>query len=138
MAKTDNRQPKDKYFLNGAANAAAILKTLCPTIGQLITDIENNLAPFEEMDVYQWVGDWYYVSVRDWRFKKYPEDVRIGFTFNIKRDIIMWNNDPEDNLSGGNCFLRSAKWKAFINKRFEGKVTEDMMHFYTYVYPKSA
>lgn len=134
MAK-DKRASHDKYWLSGGATAAAILKTLCPTIGQLITDLENALAPYEEMDVHRWVGDWYYVVVKDWRLKNYPEDSRIGFTFNIKRDIIMWNNDPEDNLSGGNCFLRSAKWKAFVNKRFNGEVTEEMMYFYTFVYP---
>lgn len=136
MAKEDKRRTNEKYRSTGGATAGSILKTLCPNIRSLIRDIENNLAAFEEIDIYRWVGNWYYIVVDDPRLSSHPQNIRIGFTVNIKRDIIMWNNDSSDNLSGGNCFLRSAKWKNFVNKRWNKAVNKEMMHFYEFVYPK--
>lgn len=141
MAK-DNRRDIDKY--TNLDYAGEVLKQLCPTIGALLKAIEANLMPTETIDVTEWYGERFYIEVKDSRnFEtKYPSDkhvvaMRCGFTVNIKTDEIMWNDDKRYNPSGGNCFLRSQKWRAFVNRYFAGTVTPEMMYFYKYVYAKA-
>lgn len=140
MAK-DHRRELDKYA--DFNYAGIVLKQLRPTIGNLLKAIEDNLMPTETIDVTEWYGERFYIEVRDSRgFEtKYPSDrhvvaMRCGFTVNIKTDEVMWNDDKRYNPYGGNCFLRSKKWRAFVNGYFAGTVTPEMMHFYSYVYPK--
>lgn len=114
--------------------AGQVIKELCPTLADLLNKIENYVSEHEVIEVHQWVGGWFYITVEDERMKQpgvfYPHAVRVGFTVNIERDRIMWANDAEDNFSGGNCFVRSHKWKVFCTKNFGKENIQEKIHWY--------
>jgi hypothetical protein len=110
-----------------------------PNISSLIHWIKENLSKHETMDIHQWIGEAFYIVVEDIRLGwKYPEDIRIGFTVDIDRDLIMWSKKScRANENGGNCFVRTSKWKGLLKKRFGYDITEKV-YFYPNVYlPKS-
>ena len=122
------RRTHDKYKTERACHS--ILKQKCPEIGKLLELIESKLYSTEKIEISQWCNDWYYVIIEDSRFAHlgYPANAVCGFTVNINKDIVMFNNDTSDNANGGNCFLRSEKWKRIVNKNLNAN--SDMFHFY--------
>lgn len=127
----DKRRVYDKYANHGYA--ALILKQLRPNIGALLNAIEANLTVHETIDVHEWIGNWFYIVIEDKRYTEYPLDAQCGFTVNITKDAVMWNDDKSENQFGGNCFLRSRRWKKFVNAYWNGAVTEKQMRFYNVV-----
>jgi len=89
--------------------------------GPVITDLLNWLDAsrnvHESIDVHSWVGDWWYIVIKDERIKGCPENMLLGFTVNIKADVIMWVNHTAFNPSGGNCFCRSHRWVRFLRSK---------------------
>lgn len=127
----DNRRCYEKYAKTPDSGCA--IKILCPTIGELLNSLESALSETEIINVHHWTNDWFYIIVEDTKDKENATSCscsKCGFTVNIKSDSIMWNDSTEDNFSGGNCFLRSVKWKRWINKRWNKKITEKQMSFY--------
>ncbi len=105
--------------------SAEILKLSTTTIADLLKWIEDNLGDTEKLDIHQWADEWFYVVVEDTREGwKHPEEARMGFTVDIKADKIMWSNESyPTNAHGGNCFVRTARWKGLLRKKFGFKVS---------------
>jgi hypothetical protein len=129
----------DKYT-KGSYNTAEVLKIQTPNqIGDLIKWLESKLSPTEKINIETWINELFYVVVEDQRkFLEYPAKMRIGFTVDVKRDIIFWSGYNEEYPSyprGGNCFVRTAKWKKELKNKFGNNVVEDGIYQYRNVYP---
>lgn len=127
----DTRRDYEKYAKTPYSGKA--IKILCPNIAELLNSLESALSPTEVLDVSFWTNDWFYIIVEETKDKEKASSCgssKCGFTVNIKRDSIMWNDSTEDNFSGGNCFLRSVKWKRWVNKRWNKEITDKQMSFY--------
>ena len=133
--------PINDYMRKFAKNseAAIILLKLCPTIGALIDAIHAKLSPTEIIDIHGWMDNLFYIDIIDQAIPiqpgKGPVRGRCGFSVDIMTDKIVWNNSTEQYYHGGNCYLRSIKWKRFVNSYFPEPVTDKMMHFYPYTTP---
>lgn len=80
----------------------------------------------EEVELYPWIGDYWYVVVKDTRIPESPENMLCGFTINIWADMIFWSNDftRQDLKHGGNCFFRSDRWWRLIRREFPEVATK--------------
>ena len=118
-------------------------------LASLIYWLEENCQKNEEVEVYQWYDHYWYITVKnnlmlskaETADERVQADSRIGFTVNIARDRIVWNNDVDQK---GNCFIRDGRWKRLLNALGEGSPpdhvfdgnNETMMHFYKDHRPK--
>ena len=126
--KNDKRRTIDKYQLDYAGD---ILKKSCPDLCELLEWLESNLSQHETINVHCWYGRLYYIVVEDIRptdENAYPSQMRIGFTVDVTEDIIYWNNNKSFNPSGGDCFVRSSKWKSLVKARIG--MHPNAIHFY--------
>ena len=100
--------------------SSEILKLSTTTIADLLKWLEDNLGATEKLDIHQWCNEWFYIVVVDTREGwSHPEETRAGFTVDIKADKIMWSNEPyPTNTHGGNCFVRTSKWKGLLRQKF--------------------
>jgi hypothetical protein len=128
------RRTHEKYKMGiCSCEVGAALKQLCPNIAELLTWLEKNLKATEVIDVHQWYGDFFYIIIDDLSMHKdfeYPQYMRCGFTVNVKTDKMKWNDDNLDGQQGGNCFVRSPKWKGLIKKKWLGVPPEEKIHMY--------
>ena len=138
MAKKFVRQ-YDKYT-NKSYYVADMMKRHCKgNISDLLNWLEEKVAPYEKIDIHSWADSMYYIVIEDTRDGfEMIEDARLGFTVNVEDDEIFWSvfNEKYPHLSrGGNCFVRSGKWKDALSKKF-GKTVKENVHWYENCYPK--
>jgi hypothetical protein len=129
----------DKYT-EKSYYVADMIKRHCPnTLLHLFSWIEENLAEYEKIDVRSWFGEMYYIVVEDTRKGYWAiENYRMGFTVDVDKDEIFWTGFDETRPgfgNGGNCFVRSAKWKSLLSKMFTNEV-KNKIHWYKNCYPK--
>lgn len=125
--------------------AEGILSILAPRIRLILLDwLERHLGETETIDIHQWQGPLFYVLVDDSRFDHLKGSARVagsrvGFTVDIRRQVIYGNTDTTFNHSNGNCFVRSAKWKSLIVREFSPHLGKDGLandvHWYITVHP---
>ena len=107
-----------------------VMKRACPkVIGPLLRMIEENLGKDEILEAYEWLGNAWYLVVKNTALKPkagevsaYPHNSMIGWTVDISKDKIFWSNATKPLATdaafpltnGGNCFVRSNKWKHLL------------------------
>lgn len=93
-----------------------------PVCADLVRWLDEYRNAHEEIDVHEWIGDLWYVVIMDTRIKdSYPAESLIGFTVDIKKDIIFWSNDRSYSpqfANGGNCFCRATRWWSRLREKF--------------------
>jgi hypothetical protein len=99
-----------------------------PNLCGLLCWLERKLGPTETILIEHWTDSLFYVSVMDSRIQRSPDNLGIGFTVDLANDRIFWN------ASGGNCWVRSAKWKRMVGKtRVDGLTEAQDFHVYKVV-----
>ena len=93
-----------------------------PAIKDLVAWLSHNMdKKYEKIVATQWLGDVWYIEVRDTRESSATAGMKIWFSVNITTGVIVWNNmKPSDDLSHGNCGLRSLRWLRLLNRKFPG------------------
>jgi hypothetical protein len=125
------RRSSEKY--EASRHIGETVKIFCPQLAQLLTNLEGKLVDHETIEIEQWQKDWFYIVVKDKRYLGHEGLVQevCGWTVNLREDRIMWNNSTmsrTDNPTGGNCFVRSVKWKKFMTGTMKAKSEQ----FYSY------
>ena len=115
-----HRRHCDKYASITHSELADVLSERQPRLQEMLAWLEAHLSDTERICVERWINLWWYVTVRDFERAGWNsiERTRVGFTFDTNRKRVMWVNDCSDNPYGGNCFVRSRKWKRLCVKRF--------------------
>jgi hypothetical protein len=113
-----------------------------PHLNNVIMDIVENIKGNERLTIYLWGDDVWYLEVQDLSIpcensSNYPLKMRFWVTFDVKRDIIVKNNEKvmgDGILAGahGNCGLRSRKWHKFVKARFPHWVADKEYHKYRF------
>ena len=102
--------------------AAMLLRTLGgPVCADLIVWLHENRKDHEGIEVYHWTTDFWYVVVKDQTAtEKYPGNILLGLTVDIRKDQIFWANDRTyaSYANGGNCFCRSHRWFRKLYKKY--------------------
>jgi len=119
----------EKYS-KGSYATSEVIKIQNPNIYRLLEWLETKLKLSEVIDILYWTQDWHYIIVEDRTITGSIANMRVGFTVNIRKDIIMWNNDTSDNPYGGNCFVRSNKWKNLLRNRFGSHYHETQINIH--------
>lgn len=112
-----------QLYTHTSTHASVVIKLIKPHIGELLRFLESELSEYEQIDIEQWTGTWFYLVIRDMRGKDIPHSgvsrMRAGITVDLADDTIMWSDDKMKNgSSGGNCFVRSPKWKTILRRHF--------------------
>ena len=112
-------------------NATRLALRMCGVEVQgLLTWIESKINKQESVEMREWAGDWWRVTVYDHRVPRHHCNAFISFTMNIKTDEIMWCNHTASNPYGGNCFLRSLRWYRLLRRQYPFAVKGE--HFRDY------
>lgn len=115
-------------FQNSSYNTARVFEySGKQNITDLIEMIRRQLGKTEKIDIGHWVSGWFYIEVKDSRF----EHMRMGLTVDCNSDTIMWSDDTSKNRHGGNCFVRSLRWKRWLSVNF-GDVKHGKVHWYSH------
>lgn len=108
--------------------AATLLKSVGKhNIAFLIDWIDANRKWYEEIEVYQWTGPLWYITVKDTQSpEKYPGNLPIGFSVDLDEDRIFWANDrtKAGYGNGGNVFCRSERWFRRLRKQYTAAVSD--------------
>lgn len=106
-----------------------MLKLLAPQLQRLLKWLEDNLMAHEHISISRWRDSFFYIEVIDPRYFKVNK-IRIGFTVDLDAELlrsagkepgICWNNAVRfdgELPHGGNCFIRSNRWKKKFGKEF--------------------
>lgn len=133
----DHRRRHEKYTDHGTA--LHLIRATAPLLALGLLDwLDTHLQPHEIIDIECWYGNLFYVIVEDTKQSDGADRnttrcarMLIGFTVDVKRQVINWNMDNTVNSSGGNCFERSLRWFRLANRQFAPFVTNGGMHHYT-------
>ncbi|MFA5311706.1 MAG: hypothetical protein WC375_00140 [Methanomassiliicoccales archaeon] len=130
------RTKEQKYGLS--IQTANMIQAVCPKIqSHLMNWIEAKVNSNEIIEITYWCGDLFYVCIKDSTVTQHhPAEMSIGFTVDIKADKIYWNNDFSVNPSGGNCFVRSKRWKRLVSRQFAPH-DKTGMHQYNSIEPET-
>ena len=124
----DHRRRHEKYSDRGTA--LHLVQATAPLLAVGLLDwLDAHLLPHEVIDIACWYGQLFYVVVEDTTL--HAESMVIGFTVDVKRQVINWNTDVTVNPTGGNCFERSLRWFRLANRQFSPFVTNGGMRHYT-------
>lgn len=118
--------------------AANMMKATCSKIQAVLLDwLEAKVNRHETIEVSCWYGSLFYVCIKDSTItQRYPANMSIGFTVDVKADEIYWNNNFKVNPSGGNCFVRSRRWKRLVSRQF-APYDKTNMHQYNSIEPET-
>jgi len=121
---------KHKKYSKGSHTTSELIRIHNPNIYKILQWLETKLKPSEVIDIHYWASEWLYIIVEDRNIKEYIVNMRMGFTVNMSKDIVMYNNDKSDNHWGGNCFVRANKWKTNLRKYLGNQYNEHTFHIY--------
>ena len=109
------RRTNEKY-IHGSHNIREAIRISCPKVFAILEQMENYLKEEENIWLYHWTEDKFYIEVIDRSIEVSILRCRMGISFDFKRDIVLFSND------GGNCFVRANKWKSWLTKRLPSKI----------------
>ena len=127
--------PQDEGFTDSTsrvlANFIVNSKSKLPNVRDLLIWLFNNKPNTQQINIHQWYGTKWYIVVEYSKEEQldYPKHAQIGFTFDIEADQVIWSNDKELSVAGGNCFTRNHRWRKLLKERFG---VEDNVEFHWY------
>ncbi len=102
----------DKYTTE-SRDIARILEVKCPAIYAILSIIEAQVNKYEKIEIGYWTETYLHVVVSDNRFDMSIDSMRMGFSVDFDKDIVLYSQPYTKNVG---FYSRSNKWNRILKK----------------------